>query len=129
MWPATFDSVERCRRQFPELRILSGVELGQPHIDAVKARQPLDLSALDRLNGSLHTLPISDESGGLRYEPITLYRQWPAGKGDRGVSGRGPAHDCRLGRLRSVVAHRLLDPLRVPGGRSSYGHAPKGSPS
>lgn len=31
--------VERCRRQFPELRILSGVEFGQPHIDADKARQ------------------------------------------------------------------------------------------
>ena len=33
------DSVDRCRRQFPELRILSGVEFGQPHIDAAKARQ------------------------------------------------------------------------------------------
>jgi histidinol-phosphatase (PHP family) len=28
------ESVERCRGQFPELRILSGVEFGQPHIDA-----------------------------------------------------------------------------------------------
>ena len=27
------ESVERGRRQFPELRILSGVEFGQPHID------------------------------------------------------------------------------------------------
>jgi histidinol-phosphatase (PHP family) len=57
------------------LRILSGVEFGQPHIDADKARQLLDLSALDRVNGSLHTLPISEESGALRYEPITLYRR------------------------------------------------------
>ena len=32
------ESVERCRRQFPELRILSGVEFGQPHIDGDKAR-------------------------------------------------------------------------------------------
>ena len=62
----------------PELRILSGVEFGQPHIDADKARQLVDLSALDRVNGSLHTLPISGESGALRCEPITLYRQWPA---------------------------------------------------
>ena len=52
-----------------------GVEFGQPHIDADKARQLLDLSALDRVNGSLHTLPISEESGALRYEPITLYRR------------------------------------------------------
>ena len=72
------ESVERCRGQFPGLRILSGVEFGQPHIDADKARQLVDLSALDRVNGSLHTLPISEESGALRSEPITLYRQWPA---------------------------------------------------
>jgi histidinol-phosphatase (PHP family) len=72
------DSIDRCRRQFPELRILSGVEFGQPHIDAESARRLIDLSALDRVNGSLHTVPISDESGALRCEPITLYRRWPA---------------------------------------------------
>jgi histidinol-phosphatase (PHP family) len=65
------ESVERCRRQ---LRILSGVEFGQPHIDADRARQLVDFSALDRVNGSLHTLPISDESGAFRSEPITLCR-------------------------------------------------------
>jgi histidinol-phosphatase (PHP family) len=72
------ENVERCRRQFPELRILSGVEFGQPHIDAARAQQLLDLSALDRVNGSLHALPISDQPGALRSEPITLYRRWPA---------------------------------------------------
>jgi histidinol-phosphatase (PHP family) len=71
-------SIERCRRQFPGLRILSGVEFGQPHIDGAKAQQLLDLSALDRVNGSLHTLPISDQTGAPRCEPITLYRRWPA---------------------------------------------------
>ena len=45
------ESVGRCRRQFPELRILSGVEFGQPHIDADKAAQLVELSALDRVNG------------------------------------------------------------------------------
>jgi histidinol-phosphatase (PHP family) len=74
------EDVERCRRQFPDLSILSGVEFGQPHIDADRARQFVDLSALDRVNGSLHTLPISDQPGALRYEPITLYRRWPAGR-------------------------------------------------
>jgi histidinol-phosphatase (PHP family) len=72
------ENIDRCRRQFPELRILSGVEFGQPHIDADRARQLVDLSALDRVNGSLHTLPISEEPGGLRSEPITSYRRWPA---------------------------------------------------
>jgi histidinol-phosphatase (PHP family) len=74
------DSIDRCRRQFPELRILSGVEFGQPHVDADRARQLVDLSALDRVNGSLHTVPISDGPGALRCEPITLYRRWPAEK-------------------------------------------------
>jgi hypothetical protein len=93
------ESVERCRWQFPELRILSGVEFGQPHIDADQARQLVDLSALHRVNGSLHTLPISDESGALRYEPMA------SAKGDRGVSGGGPANARRLGYVRGVVAH------------------------
>jgi histidinol-phosphatase (PHP family) len=72
------DCVERCRRKFPELRILTGVELGQPHIDEDGARRLVDLSALDRVNGSLHTLPVLDTPGAVRSEPITLYRRWPA---------------------------------------------------
>jgi hypothetical protein len=81
------ENVERCRRQFRGLRILSGVESAQPHIDAERARQLLDLSALDHVNGSLHTVPISEEPGALRSEPITLYRQWPAERVIGGVSG------------------------------------------
>lgn len=72
------ESIERCRRKFPELRILTGVELGQPHIDEPRARRLVDLSALERINGSLHTLPLSDGPEAARSEPITLYRQWPA---------------------------------------------------
>ena len=72
------DSLDRCRAQFPGLRILSGVEFGQPHLDEAKARTLLDLSALDRVNGSLHTLPITDEPDAVRSEPVTLYRRWPA---------------------------------------------------
>jgi histidinol-phosphatase (PHP family) len=60
------ESVELCRRQYPELRILTGVEFGQPHIDANNARPLIDLSALDRVNGSLHTLPMSEQRGALR---------------------------------------------------------------
>ncbi len=74
------DSVERCRREFPELRILTGVEFGQPHLDEAPARQAIDLDALDRVNGSLHTIPVADEPGSTRSEPVTLYRLWPADK-------------------------------------------------
>ena len=72
------DSVDRCRRKFPELHILTGVEWGQPHLDEAHARQVIDLDALDRVNGSLHTIPTSDDPGSVRSEPYTLYRLWPA---------------------------------------------------
>lgn len=68
------------RRNFPELRVLTGVEYGQPHLDEARARQVIDLDTLDRVNGSLDTIPISDELGSVRSEPYTLYRVWPADK-------------------------------------------------
>jgi histidinol-phosphatase (PHP family) len=45
------ESIEGCRREFPELRILTGDELGQPHLDEGRARQIIDLDALDRVTG------------------------------------------------------------------------------
>ncbi|HEX8508588.1 MAG TPA: PHP domain-containing protein [Propionibacteriaceae bacterium] len=65
------DSIERCRHEFPDLRILTGVEFGQPHLDRQAADALIDLSALDRVNGSLHTLPFA----GHRSEPVTLFRE------------------------------------------------------
>ncbi|MDQ6773804.1 MAG: PHP domain-containing protein [Candidatus Dormibacteraeota bacterium] len=49
--------VERCRALFPGLRVLSGVELGEPHrfpkrVAAVRAAGPLD-----RVLGSVHAFP------------------------------------------------------------------------
>ena len=32
-----FDSIDRCRRQFPSLQILTGVEFGQPHLFDTRA--------------------------------------------------------------------------------------------
>jgi len=68
-----FEAVERCRRSFPDLRILSGLEFGQPHLFENRARQLVDLDRFDRINGSLHTLPIGPD----RAEPVTLYHVWP----------------------------------------------------
>lgn len=70
------DSVDRCRHQFPQLRILTGVEFGQPHLDESAARQLVDLDALDRINGSLHSIAVNDSPDSIRSEPITLYRAW-----------------------------------------------------
>jgi hypothetical protein len=50
-----FDAIERCRRRFPKLTILTGVEFGQPHLFEARARSLVDLDRFDRINGSLHT--------------------------------------------------------------------------
>lgn len=65
------ESVERCRHEFPDLRILTGVEFGQPHLDRQAAQAQIDFSLLDRVNGSLHTLPFR----GHRSEPVTMFRE------------------------------------------------------
>lgn len=67
------ESVERCRAAFPELRIGTGLEFGQPHLRTAAARQQLDLGLFDRIIGSLHTL----EHEGRRAEPNTLFRRLP----------------------------------------------------
>ena len=68
------ESVERCRAAFPQLRIGTGLEFGQPHLRTAAAREQLDLDAFDRIIGSLHTLDFD----GLRVEPNTLFRRMPA---------------------------------------------------
>jgi histidinol-phosphatase (PHP family) len=67
--------VQRCRERYPQLRILTGVEVGEAH------RHPEEVAALlaggrfQRVLGSLHCLPLGDD----RYaEPPNLYRRHPA---------------------------------------------------
>lgn len=67
-------SIEELRKEFPDLRILTGVEFGQPHLFEREAAALLDLRTLDRVNGSLHTL----DMGSGRAEPNTLFREYPA---------------------------------------------------
>jgi histidinol-phosphatase (PHP family) len=57
-------SVERCRERFPDLRILSGVELGEPHWFADEVQALLARGRFERLLGSLHSL----ETDGVRRE-------------------------------------------------------------
>lgn len=64
--PPAFDvegyllSVERCREWFPDLRILSGLELGEPHWHPESVQQVLSYGEFDRVLGSLHCLPDGD---------------------------------------------------------------------
>jgi histidinol-phosphatase (PHP family) len=69
------DAITRCRADFPDLRILTGVEFGQPHLENPVADELLMSGVIDRVNGSLHMVPIGD---GARTEPTTLYRSRPA---------------------------------------------------
>ena len=68
------EAVARCRAEFPELRILTGVEFGQPHLPNPVAAELLSGGGIDRVNGSLHMIPLGD---GDRSEPTTLYRHRP----------------------------------------------------
>ncbi|UTT62531.1 PHP domain-containing protein [Microcella humidisoli] len=69
------EAIDRCRHDYPELRILTGVEFGQPHLWDARAASLLSSGAIDRVNGSLHMLPFED---GECTEPTTLYRYRPA---------------------------------------------------
>ncbi len=51
------EAIERCRRSFPGLRILSGVELGEPHLFPEETARILAVGPLDRLLGSVHCIP------------------------------------------------------------------------
>ena len=68
-------AIDRCRHKHPELRILTGVEFGQPHLRENQAASLLRSGVIDRVNGSLHMLPFTDGNG---TEPTTLYRHRPA---------------------------------------------------
>ena len=49
-------SIERCRHEFPELRILSGIEAGEPHLFAGSVAAVLRSGSFDRVLGSLHSI-------------------------------------------------------------------------
>ena len=68
------ERLQRCRDKFPDLQILSGVELGEPHWHFAAAATLLEAGQFDRVLGSLHGLPLGQEIA----EMPTLYEQRPA---------------------------------------------------
>jgi histidinol-phosphatase (PHP family) len=61
------ECLEGCRREFPELRILSGVELSEPHWHPAATADLLARGTFDRRLGSVHALP------DLRAQPVDSY--------------------------------------------------------
>src|SRR3954471_13480250 len=53
-----FAEIAECRERFPELRIWSGVEAGEPHLFAASIAAHLRDSPVDRVLGSLHSLDL-----------------------------------------------------------------------
>jgi histidinol-phosphatase (PHP family) len=51
------ESIAECRERFPGLRILSGVEAGEPHLFGGSVAGVLATGPFDRVLGSLHALP------------------------------------------------------------------------
>jgi len=56
-----WETIDRCRAAYPELRIESGVELGEPHLFPMEAAALLRVRPLDRVLGSLHCLEMDGE--------------------------------------------------------------------
>src|SRR5690349_24949786 len=73
-------TLDDCRRRFPELRILSGVEIGEAHLWAASAAATVARTAAagrpgpDRILGSLHAVPCH----GRLTAADDLYRLMPA---------------------------------------------------
>src|SRR2546421_9753801 len=55
------DSVERCGAKFTGLRILSGVELGEPHWFPTETSAVLSAGPLDNVLGSVHCVKLDGE--------------------------------------------------------------------
>ena len=68
------ESITLCRGNYPELRILSGLEVGQPHLHGAELARVLSAGAFERVLGSLHCLP----DGADFAEPFELFPKYPA---------------------------------------------------
>ncbi len=56
-----FDAIEHCRAKFKGLRILTGVELGEPHWFPDETAAVLAAGPLDQVHGSIHCIRLDGE--------------------------------------------------------------------
>jgi histidinol-phosphatase (PHP family) len=63
------ESVHTCRERFPSLRIMTGLELGEPHWHGEAVHAVLSSGQFERVLGSLHCLPLGERFS----EPPYLY--------------------------------------------------------
>lgn len=72
--PGYVASLAECRERYPSLRILSGVEAGEPHLFAGSTAAVLGSAQFDRVLGSLHAVT----SEGRMVNSARLFGSWPA---------------------------------------------------
>jgi histidinol-phosphatase (PHP family) len=72
--PGYLASVQECRQRYPDLRILSGAEIGEAHMWAASARAVAATAGFDRILGSLHAIPFD----GKLTAADDLFRRMPA---------------------------------------------------
>ncbi|MBX7454012.1 PHP domain-containing protein [Mycolicibacterium sp. 3033] len=74
--------VQRCREMFPHLRILSGIEAGEPHWFSGSVAAVLAAGRFDRVLGSLHGIPVAGRLEGItrrlfaEHDPHDLVRRY-----------------------------------------------------
>ena len=67
-------ALDDCRQRYPDLRIFSGVEIGEAHLWAASATATVATAGVDRILGSLHAIPYD----GRLTAADALFRQMPA---------------------------------------------------
>jgi histidinol-phosphatase (PHP family) len=72
--PGYLASVQECRQRYPDLRILTGAEIGEAHMWAASARDVVAKAGFDRILGSLHAIPFD----GKLTAADDLFRRMPA---------------------------------------------------
>jgi len=77
--PGYLATVQECRERYPDLRILTGAEIGEAHLWAASARAVVAGAGFDRILGSLHAIPYE---GKLR-STDEMFRRMPAGQAMR----------------------------------------------
>jgi histidinol-phosphatase (PHP family) len=72
--PGYLASVQECRERFPDLRILTGAEIGEAHMWDASAQAVVARAGFDRILGSLHAFPFDGKLTAANH----LFRRMPA---------------------------------------------------
>jgi histidinol-phosphatase (PHP family) len=74
--PGYLADVQECRQRYPDLRILTGAEIGEAHLWAASAQAVAARAGFDRILGSLHAIPYDGKLTAADH----LFRRMPAGE-------------------------------------------------